>query len=104
MHVLFSAFWKNQTSLDFCTHCFYSWILLPARYSFEWARANGRKKVTLIHKANIMKVTDGLFLEVSGRVAKDFPDIKHEQMIIDNCCMQLVSNPWQFDVMILTNL
>ena len=58
----------------------------------------------MIHKANIMKVTDGLFLEVSGRVAKDFPDIKHEQMIIDNCCMQLVSNPWQFDVMILTNL
>merc|ERR1712055_1181348 len=55
------------------------------RYSFEWARANGRKKVTLIHKANI--------LEVSGRVAKDFPDIKHENMIIDNCCMQLVSNP-----------
>ena len=74
------------------------------RYSFEWARANGRKKVTLIHKANIMKVTDGLFLEVSRRVAKDFPDIQHEQMIIDNCCMQLVSNPWQFDVMILTNL
>jgi isocitrate dehydrogenase (NAD+) len=74
------------------------------RYSFEWARANGRKKVTLIHKANIMKVTDGLLLEVSYRVAKDFPDIKHEQMIIDNCCMQLVSNPWQFDVMILTNL
>jgi len=74
------------------------------RYSFQWARDNGRKKVTLIHKANIMKVTDGLFLEVSKRVAKDYPDIKHEQMIIDNCCMQLVSNPWQFDVMILTNL
>merc|ERR1719516_68587 len=74
------------------------------KYAFDWARENGRKKVTLIHKANIMKVTDGLFLEVSKRVAKDYPDIKHEQMIIDNCCMQLVSNPWQFDVMILTNL
>merc|ERR1719278_791482 len=74
------------------------------RYAFEWARENGRKKVTLIHKANIMKVTDGMFLEVSKNVAKDFPDIKHEAMIIDNCCMQLVSNPWQFDVMVLTNL
>ena len=74
------------------------------RYAFNWARENGRKKVTLIHKANIMKVTDGLFLEVSKEVAKDFPDIEHQQMIIDNCCMQLVSNPWQFDVMVLTNL
>lgn len=74
------------------------------RYAFEWARNNQRRKVTLIHKANIMKVTDGLFLEVSKRVAKDYPDIEHQQMIIDNCCMQLVSNPWQFDVMVLTNL
>jgi len=74
------------------------------RYAFDWARENGRKRVTLIHKANIMKVTDGLFLEVSTRVAKDYPDIEHQQMIIDNCCMQLVSNPWQFDVMVLTNL
>merc|ERR1719225_1642896 len=74
------------------------------RHAFQWARDNGRKKVTLIHKANIMKVTDGMFLEVSKNVAKDFPDIKHESMIIDNCCMQLVSNPWQFDVMVLTNL
>merc|ERR1719168_5510 len=74
------------------------------RFSYEWARANGRKKVTLIHKANIMKVTDGLFLEVCRRVAKDYPDITTNDMIIDNCCMQLVSNPWQFDVMILTNL
>merc|ERR1719221_844176 len=74
------------------------------RYAFEWARENRRKKVTLIHKANIMKVTDGMFLEVSKNVAKDFPDIQHESMIIDNCCMQLVSNPWQFDVMVLTNL
>ncbi len=51
-----------------------------------------------------MKITDGLFLEVSNRVAQDYPDIEHNNMIIDNCCMQLVSNPWQFDVMILTNL
>ena len=74
------------------------------RYAFQWARDNGRKKVTLVHKANIMKVTDGLFLEVSQRVAKDYPELQYNNMIIDNCCMQLVSNPWQFDVMILTNL
>ena len=74
------------------------------RYAFEWARENGRKKVTLIHKANIMKVTDGMFLDVCSKVAKDYPDIEHQSMIIDNCCMQLVSNPWQFDVMVLTNL
>merc|ERR1712227_325967 len=74
------------------------------RFSYEWARDNGRKKVTLIHKANIMKVTDGMFLEVSKEVAKDFPDIEHQNMIIDNCCMQLVSNPWPIDVMVLTNL
>ena len=74
------------------------------RYAFQWARDNGRKKVTLVHKANIMKVTDGLVLEVSKRVAKDYPELQYNNMIIDNCCMQLVSNPWQFDVMILTNL
>ncbi len=74
------------------------------RHAFDYARANGRKKVTLIHKANIMKITDGLFLEVAKRVSKDYPEIQHDNMIIDNCCMQLVSNPWQFDVMILTNL
>ncbi|XP_071454085.1 isocitrate dehydrogenase [NAD] subunit gamma, mitochondrial-like [Hetaerina americana] len=75
-----------------------------ARYGFEYAQKNGRKKVTTVHKANIMKLSDGLFLETSRRVAKDYPDIKHNDMIIDNCCMQLVSNPHQFDVMIMTNL
>jgi len=74
------------------------------RSAFEWARANGRRKVTLVHKANIMKVTDGLFLKVAKRVSADYPEIAHDNIIIDNCCMQLVSNPWQFDVMILTNL
>ena len=74
------------------------------RYAFEFARTNGRKRVTLVHKANIMKKTGGLFLEVSKRVAKDYPDIEHNDMIMDNTCMQLVSNPWQFDIMILTNL
>lgn len=75
-----------------------------ARYAFEYAKNNGRKKVTTIHKANIMKLSDGLFLEVAKRVGKDYPDIEHNNMIIDNCCMQLVSNPHQFDVMNMTNL
>merc|ERR1712226_78644 len=74
------------------------------RYAFDYARANGRKRVTIVHKANIMKLTDGLFLATGQRVAKDYPDIECNHMIIDNCCMQLVSNPWQFDVMVLTNL
>merc|ERR1712038_2034194 len=73
-------------------------------YAFQYAEKNGRKKVTLVHKANIMKMTDGLFLSVASEVAKDYPHIKFNDMIIDNCCMQLVSNPWQFDVMVLTNL
>lgn len=75
-----------------------------ARYAFEYARNNGRKKVTTVHKANIMKLSDGLFLEVSERVSKDYPELEHNNMIIDNCCMQLVSNPHQFDVMNMTNL
>jgi len=75
-----------------------------ARYAFEYARKMGRKKVTTIHKANIMKLSDGLFLETSKRIAKEYPDIEHNEMIIDNCCMQLVSKPHQFDVMIMTNL
>lgn len=75
-----------------------------ARYSFDYARRNNRKKVTTIHKANIMKLSDGLFLEVANKIAKEFPEIKHDNMIIDNTCMQLVSNPKQFDVMNMTNL
>ncbi|KAJ3640111.1 hypothetical protein Zmor_003427 [Zophobas morio] len=75
-----------------------------ARFAFEYAKKNGRKKVTTIHKANIMKLSDGLFLETSKRIAKDYPEIEHNDMIIDNCCMQLVSKPHQFDVMIMTNL
>ncbi|XP_075218903.1 isocitrate dehydrogenase (NAD(+)) 3 non-catalytic subunit gamma isoform X2 [Lycorma delicatula] len=75
-----------------------------ARFAFEYAKKMGRKKVTTIHKANIMKLSDGLFLETSRKVAKDYPGIEHGDMIIDNCCMQLVSNPHQFDVMMMTNL
>ncbi|KAK9498221.1 hypothetical protein O3M35_004082 [Rhynocoris fuscipes] len=75
-----------------------------ARFAFEYAKRNNRKKVTTIHKANIMKLSDGLFLESTKKIAKLYPEIEHNSMIIDNCCMQLVSNPHQFDVMITTNL
>lgn len=75
-----------------------------ARYAFELAKNNGRSKVTAIHKANIMKLSDGLFLETCKQMALQYPDIKFEHMIIDNCCMQLVSNPHQFDVMVMPNL
>ena len=75
-----------------------------ARYAFEFARSNGRKKVTAVHKANIMKLSDGLFLECFYNVAKDFPEMEHDDKIIDNCCMQLVMRPEQFDVLVLENL
>ncbi len=75
-----------------------------ARYAFEFARDNGRKKVTAVHKANIMKVSDGLFLECFYNVAKEFPDIESDDKIIDNCCMQLVMRPEQFDVLVMENL
>ena len=75
-----------------------------AEYAFEYAYLNGRKKVTAVHKANIMKLCDGQFLEATRIVAKKYPDIKYQEIIIDNCCMQLISNPKQFDVMVLPNL
>src|SRR6188768_848125 len=75
-----------------------------ARYGFEYAKANGRKKVTAVHKANIMKLSDGLFLECFYNVAKNFPDIESDDKIIDNCCMQLVMRPEQFDVLVMENL
>lgn len=75
-----------------------------AQYAFEYAKANGRKKVTAVHKANIMKLSDGLFLECFYNVAKNFPDITADDKIIDNCCMQLVMRPEQFDVLVMENL
>lgn len=74
------------------------------QFAFEYAKANNRKKVTAVHKANIMKFTDGLFLEVAGQVAKSYPDIEFEDRIIDNLCNQLVVRPQQFDVLVLPNL
>lgn len=74
------------------------------RFAFEHARANGRKKVTAVHKANIMKYSDGLFLEVARSVAQDYPDILFEDRIVDNMCMQLVQKPELYDVLVLPNL
>ncbi|MEO8012337.1 MAG: isocitrate/isopropylmalate family dehydrogenase, partial [Dokdonella sp.] len=74
------------------------------RYAFEMARAQHRKKVTAVHKANIMKTTSGLFLRVAREVSREFPEITFNEMIIDNTCMQLVMNPHQFDVIVTTNL
>ena len=75
-----------------------------ARFAFEHARVEGRKKVTAVHKANIMKLSDGLFLECFRNVAKDYPEIEADDKIVDNACMQLVMRPEQFDVMLLENL
>jgi isocitrate dehydrogenase (NAD+) len=75
-----------------------------ARFAFEYSRREGRKKVTAIHKANIMKLSDGLFLDCFRNVAKDYPEIEADDKIIDNACMQLVMRPEQFDVMLLENL
>ncbi len=74
------------------------------RYAFELARRLGRRKVTVVHKANIMKTTSGLFLKVAREVAADYPGIATQEMIVDNACMQLVMNPHQFDVIVTTNL
>ena len=75
-----------------------------AHFAFKFAKENNRKKVTAIHKANIMKMSDGLFLNTCRNVSKYYPDIEFKDMIIDNCAMQLVSNPKQFDVMVMPNL
>jgi isocitrate dehydrogenase (NAD+) len=72
--------------------------------AFEYARANGRRKVTAVHKANIMKFTDGLFLRVAQEVAHDYPDIEFEDRIVDNMCMQLVQKPELYDMLVLPNL
>ena len=75
-----------------------------ARYAFEYARRESRKKVTAIHKANIMKLSDGLFLDCFRNVSKDYPEIEADDKIVDNACMQLVMRPEQFDIMLLENL
>jgi isocitrate dehydrogenase (NAD+) len=75
-----------------------------ARFAFEYARKNKRKKVHAIHKANIMKMSDGLFLRCSRDVSKEYPEITYGEHIVDNTCMQLVMNPYQYDMLLLENL
>lgn len=75
-----------------------------ARFAFEYARKMGRHRVTAIHKANIMKLSDGLFLDCFRQVAKDYPEIQSDDMIVDNACMQLVMRPEKYDVLLLENL
>ncbi len=74
------------------------------RFCFEYARANGRKMVTLVHKANILKKSSGMFLEIGREIAKSYPDIEFNDRIIDNMCMQLVTRPDRYDCIVTTNL
>jgi isocitrate dehydrogenase (NAD+) len=75
-----------------------------AKFAFEYARKNNRKKIHAIHKANIMKLSDGLFLRCSRNVAKEYPEITYGEHIVDNTCMQLVMNPYQYDMLVMENL
>ncbi|MGE5206760.1 MAG: isocitrate/isopropylmalate dehydrogenase family protein, partial [Chlamydiota bacterium] len=75
-----------------------------ARFAFEYARKNRRKKIHTIHKANIMKLSDGLFLRCSRAISKEYPEITYGEHIVDNTCMQLVMNPYQYDMLLLENL
>jgi isocitrate dehydrogenase (NAD+) len=75
-----------------------------AKFAFEYAQTTGRKKVTAVHKANIMKLSDGLFLQCTRSVSKSYPEITYEEIIVDNLAMQLVLNPLRFDILLLTNL
>ena len=74
------------------------------RFAFEYVRNNNRKKLTVVHKANIMKMTDGMFLETARRMSEEYPDVEFEERIVDNMCMQLVQKPHIYDVMVMPNL
>jgi isocitrate dehydrogenase (NAD+) len=74
------------------------------RFAFDWARQAGRKLLHCVHKANILKLSDGLFLEAFRAAARDYPEIQTREIIVDNCCMQMVSKPQQFDVLVMGNL
>lgn len=74
------------------------------QFAFRWAQASDRKTVHCVHKANILKLADGLFLEAFREVAREFPELQPREIIVDNCCMQMVSRPQQFDVMVMGNL
>jgi isocitrate dehydrogenase (NAD+) len=74
------------------------------QFAFDWAHAAGRKTIHCVHKANILKLADGLFLEIFRAIARDYPELQTREIIVDNCCMQMVSRPQQFDVMVMGNL
>ncbi len=74
------------------------------RYAFEYAKKHGRKKITVVHKANILKFTGGLFLDIAEEIAPEYPEIKFNDKIVDNMAMQMVMNPYQFDCIVTTNL
>jgi isocitrate dehydrogenase (NAD+) len=74
------------------------------RYAFEYAQKFGRKKITVVHKANILKFTGGLFLDIAKEIAPNYPTIEFDDKIVDNMAMQMVMNPYQFDVIVTTNL
>ena len=78
--------------------------LRVSRFAFDYARQNGRKKIHSIHKANIMKMSDGLFLRCSRQIATEYPEIAYAEHIVDNTCMQLVMNPYQYDMLLMENL
>lgn len=75
-----------------------------SRYAFQYARDNGYPRVTAVHKANIMKISDGLFLECFRRISREYPDIEPEEIIVDNACMQLVTDPSRYHVLVMENL
>lgn len=75
-----------------------------AEFAFRYAKENNRKKVTAVHKANIMKLSDGLFLKCARTVSGKYPEVEYDEKIVDNACMQLILNPYQFDVLLLENL
>src|SRR5262249_38157059 len=75
-----------------------------AKFAFEYARTHGRRRVTAVHKANIMKLSDGLFLDCCRAVSAGYPAVKYDEMIVDNACMQLVLDPTRFDILLLENL
>ncbi|MBV9707076.1 MAG: isocitrate/isopropylmalate dehydrogenase family protein [Chloroflexi bacterium] len=100
---------NNGQHLD--TNCAFSIKVISAaatrrivKFAFDYARANQRRKVTAVHKANIMRLSDGLFLSIAHEVAKEYPDIQYEDRIVDNMCMQLVQKPELYDVLVLPNL
>jgi len=73
------------------------------KFAFDYARQNGRRKVTAVHKANILKFSDGLFLDTARQVAEEYPDIEFTDMVVDTTCMELVRKPQQFDILVLPN-